>query len=216
MRGEFENWSREKCISLTADIAETIRWGLTEAITGVISHDLYKAYRSPPIPKGMNLDSQYGLCFRGCLYRTLDRLSREKNAHKLFIVIEDGHPNVQNAVQIFNEVKADFDRDGAPILGSITVAKKHDSLPLMLADFQAHATSLSERLVRAGKADYFAQTPELPKSGEAGWSHFEFTPESISGWKTAWETDKQKRIEQWRAARNAKRASASSKGEQSA
>jgi hypothetical protein len=128
----------------------------------------------------MPLDSQYGLCFRMCLYDLIKRLTAERGRHKLHVVIEVGHKNVRDTGRIFNEVKADFEAVGRHILGTITIAKKSECLEPMIADFQAHMSSISEARVRAGLPGYFDMSRgELPKRGEARLTQIEFMPETF-------------------------------------
>ena len=44
---------------------------------------------------------------------------------------------------------------GVHILGTITIAKKAECWPLMMADFQAHASSISEARMKSGLTGYF-------------------------------------------------------------
>jgi hypothetical protein len=60
--GEFRGWSQPKRERLLNDLAVAIRDGLTEGVTVALPRALYeREYRSAPIPKGMRLDSQYGI-----------------------------------------------------------------------------------------------------------------------------------------------------------
>jgi hypothetical protein len=69
--GEFSGWSDDKCDQLVVDLLELVR-NLTQGITVALSRVRYlNEYRAPPIPKKMNLDSQYGACFRVCLAQLL-------------------------------------------------------------------------------------------------------------------------------------------------
>jgi hypothetical protein len=212
LRGEFQGWGPEKCIRLLNDLAVAIRDGLTEGVTVALPRSLYESeYRAAPIPKGMPLDSQYGICFRTCLYRLVQIVTHDQKKHKLHIVIEDGHKNVRDTIRIFNEIKSEFVELRTEVLGTITIAKKSECLPLMIADFQAHASYLSETRIKGGHPGYFEMAKGiLPRRGEAALTQIEFTPESLRALKTNWGADKQARVEQWRATRDAKRASSSS------
>jgi len=209
--GEFRGWGEEKSRRLIGELAIAIRDGLSEGVTVVLPRALYKsAYRSPPIPKGMNLDSQYGLCFRVCLLRLVNLLTSEKKKHKLHIVIESGHRNVGDTVRIFDETKAEFERMGVAILGTITVAKKSECPLLMVADFQAHTSSISEARLKLGMPGYFEMAAGRegdPKRGEAALTQMEFTAESLHQMKAAWGAEKQARVDKWRVERTARRAS---------
>jgi hypothetical protein len=204
--GEFRGWSLTKRKQLVGDLATAIRDNLTEGLTITLPRNLYEEeYRASPVPKRMNLDSQFGVCFRLCMHRLVNLISADKKSHKLNIVVEDGHPNVNNTKGIFYEIKAETDAFGVPILGNITIAKKSKCWQLMIADFQAHASSLSEARIKRGLPGYFEMTHgALPRRGQAGLTQIQCTPESLRGLKTSWEKARQDRMDKWRAARDAK------------
>jgi hypothetical protein len=139
--GEFRGWGRPKQESLVDHLAVAIRDGLTGGVTITLPRALYeKWYRAPPVPKGMPLDSQYGLCFRMCLYVLIQELRKIKGSHKLHVVIEAGHKNVKDTVRIFDEVKRDFGLRNSRILGTINIAKKSECAELMIADFHGNCS----------------------------------------------------------------------------
>jgi len=210
LRGEFEGWGPEKCVRLLNDLAVAIRDNLTEGVTIALPRALYESeYRAPPVPKGMPLDSQYGVCFRTCLYRLIQIVTADRKKHKLHVVIENGHKNVRDTCRIFREIKQEFAELGVHILGDIVIAEKSERLELMVADFQAHASYLSEKRLKVGQPGYCEMVnlrrDGAPKRGEAALTQIEFTPKSLRAIKTNWEAEKQARIEKWRAARDAKR-----------
>lgn len=202
--GEFHGWSPDKGRRLVHEIADLVKDNLTEAISATLPRDIYMSeYRAPPIPKGMNLDSQLGLCFRLCLSYMVDSLLKTGHKHRLHIVIERGHPNTRNADEIFNEIKKMHQARGIDLLGDITIASKEESPPLMVADFQAHMLSISASLNRKGEPGYFEltaakaggpQAASIVPKGEARISHFEFTPGSLRQVKIDFEQDRQKRV----------------------
>jgi hypothetical protein len=221
-RGEFEGWSIEKCCALLDELAVAIRDNLKEGFSALLPRTLYEAeFLGASFPKGMHKESQYGLCFRVCLWRLLQILVETKKRHRLHIVVEDGHKNVRDTVRVFNEVKAEFLEDGLDILGTITIAKKAENDLLMIADFQAHTGSVSEANLKVGKPGYYemAAAPQLMhrdpiKSNEAALIQFEFTPQTLRDIKRQWQETKDRREMKWRAARDAKRALAASEKEQ--
>ena len=143
--GEFRGWNQPKRDRLLNDLAVAIWDGLTEGVTVTLPRTMYeREYRAPPVPKGMRLDSQYGVCFRMCVYMLIRRLIADKQRHKLHVVIEAGHRNVRDTDRIFNEIKMAHEENGSKISGTITIAKKSECAELMIADFQAHASYLSE------------------------------------------------------------------------
>jgi hypothetical protein len=71
--GDFRGWSNTQQTRLIAKLTDLVRLTLTEGMAVALSHERYQTeYRAPPIPKKMNLDSQYGACFRCCMARLFD------------------------------------------------------------------------------------------------------------------------------------------------
>jgi hypothetical protein len=65
---EFFGWSDIKCLRLVSDLTELVRDNLAEGVTVHLERHLYlDEYRKSPVPKKMNSDSQYGVCFRACM-----------------------------------------------------------------------------------------------------------------------------------------------------
>lgn len=211
---EFQGWGPQKCVRLLNDLAIAIRDGLREGVTIALPRALYETeYRDGYVPKGMPLDSQYGVCFRACMYRLVQIVSADKKRHRLHVVIESGHKNVRDTLRIFDELKAEFSSLGFEILGDITIAKKSECWPLMIADFQAHASHLSETRLKVGQPGYFEMATlkygaAPPPRNQAALTQIEHTPESLRALKTTWEAEKRARSDKWRAARDARRASA--------
>jgi hypothetical protein len=86
--GEFSGWPIPKCIALLETLVTLVRDELTEGIVVHLEHERFvNEYRSPPIPKKMNLDSQYGVCFRACMAHLLHILSRDGKRHRLHVPI---------------------------------------------------------------------------------------------------------------------------------
>jgi hypothetical protein len=189
--GQFRGWGVEKRSRLVGDLAAAIRDHLTEGVTITLPYALYRdVYRAPPVPKGMRLDTQYGLCFRACLWRLVQVVSGDnQKKHRLNVVIEDGHKNIGDVIRVFNEVNVEYTRLGFPILGTITVAKKADCLPLMIADFQAHASSLSDARLKRGEPGYFEMVGErLPPPGKAAITRLDLSADALRAHKANWET----------------------------
>lgn len=203
LRGEFEGWSTSKCARLVNDLAVAIRDNLTEGVTIALPRALYEAeYRSPPIQK-VRLDTQYALCFRVCLRRAIQVVIADRKKHKIHIVIESGHKNVYDSCRVFDELKSEYAALGIDILGDVVVAKKSERMELMIADFQAHASHLSEKLRNVNLPGYFEMARALhgdnpPPRKEAALTQIEFTPESLR-------VERQAHIDRWRSARVAKR-----------
>jgi hypothetical protein len=216
--GKFKGWGVPKSSRLVGDLAEAIRDHLTEGVTLTLPYTRYKnEYCAAPVPKGMRLDTQYGLCFRACLWRLMQVVDGNHNKkNKLKIVIEEGHKNIGDVIRVFNEVKAEYDRLGFSVLGTITIAKKAECLPLMIADFQAYASSLSNARLKSGQPGYFEMVGErTPPSGQAAITRIELTAEALRAYKTNWETVTREERRETREARKTRAAAASADGQPS-
>ena len=100
--GEFRGWNQTKRDQLLYELAVAIRDGLTDGVTISLPRALCEEeYRAPPVPKGMTLDSQYGICFLMLLYMFIQRLQETHRPQKLNTVVEDGHKNVRDTERIF-------------------------------------------------------------------------------------------------------------------
>src|SRR5258708_21906228 len=96
----------------------------------------------PPVLKKMSWDSQYGVCFRACMAHLVAIVTANRKKNRLDVEIESGHPNVKDTDRIFRDMKAQLKRRGIEVLGTITIAEKHQSPPLMVSDFLAYSYSL--------------------------------------------------------------------------
>lgn len=201
--GEFVSWGDAKSMKLVNDLTELVRDNLTEGLTVHLERDRYlNEYRAPPIPKRMTLDSQYGVCFRACMRQLLEIIWRDGKHHRLDIVIEDGHQNVNDCVRIFDDLKwrLKVRRGVDGLLGKITIAKKHQSAPLMVADFLASSYSMMRASAQSGGPDYAQEAAEPPK-GQAGLTFLGLLPDALRQLKVDFEADRQEAAVAWRARR---------------
>jgi hypothetical protein len=182
-----------------------VRDELTEGVTVALERDRYlNEYRAVPIPKKMNLDSQYGVCFRACLTHLLDMMAARGNRDSLHIVIERGHKNVWDCERIFNDLKSAYQRIGIEILGTFMVERKEDCMPLMVGDFLASTYSMMRTAQSAGVLNYADIAPAPPRN-EAGLTFLELRPDALKNLKLDFEKYRQRGIEEWRAKRAAKK-----------
>ena len=205
--GAFRGWSDAKSMRLVDDLTELVRDQLTEGVVVHLERDRYMAeYRAPPVPRGMTLDSQYGLCFRAAIAHMVGILIETKKKHRLHIVLEQGHKNVRDSTRIFAEVKRRLkERRGIDLLGDITIATKEEAPPLMLSDFLAGTFSMMRKAKAAGGSDYTTEAGE-PRKRDAGLTFLEFAPDALRQLKTDFEADRQEQAAAWRARKEASRA----------
>ena len=143
---------------------------LTQGVTIALSRERYeKEYRSEPIPKKLHLDSQYGVCFRTCIGHLLQLMADRGNRDRINIVLEGGHPSLNDCIRIFQDVKTSANRIGTDVLGTCTIANKKDCMPLMVADFLASAHS--KLRAREANGSLYRTPFVLPKGQPApkGW-----------------------------------------------
>ena len=147
-RRAFLGWTNGQCAALIRDLSDLARDTLTLGLTVRLERERYlQEYRAPPIPRKLNLDSQYGVCFRACLGYLLETMGERGNRDRLHVVMERGHPNVWDCERIFSDLKGRLARSGEHVLGDFTVATKGDCSPLMVADMLAATHSMmQERL----------------------------------------------------------------------
>ncbi|HXZ03000.1 MAG TPA: DUF3800 domain-containing protein [Stellaceae bacterium] len=211
--GDFRGWSDPKKQQLLGDLTALVRDTLTEGVTIALAHDRYmNEYRAPPVPKGMSLDSQYGVCFRSCLSHIVKILRATKKRHRLNVVIENNQ-RFGDCQRIFFQAKAHLEAQGINILGTITAATKKQSPPLMVADFLAHTIFLADKLVDGGAESYAQFTDETPRKRHAGLTMIGLMPDALTDLKRQFEEGRRRRVEQWRAERAARQASSASQEE---
>jgi hypothetical protein len=150
----------------------------------------------------MTLDSQYGVCFRACMRHLLEIIWRDGKRHRLDIVIEDGHQNVNDCIRIFDDLKwrLKVRRGVDGLLGKAAIVKKHQSAPLMVADFLASSYSMMRASAQSGGLDYAQEAPEPPK-GQAELTFLELLPDALRQLKADFEADRQEAAAAWRSRR---------------
>jgi hypothetical protein len=198
--GEFRNWSGEKCMGLIREITELVEKTLTEGCVVALPYEVYRdGYKSTPFPKGMNPDSQYGLCFRACMAQVMPIVETSGKKPHLHVVIEDGHKNVGDTSRIFNEIKKIYNEHGFELLGTITQAKKDEALPLMVADFLAHTYALMREGGEEWKKNRTNKPPGVKIArGKAGLTYLEIAPNGLEKLKGNFLKLKELRQDNWR------------------
>ena len=200
--GEFRGWSQDKKSALIHDLSQLVEQNLTEGIAVHLEHDRYvNEYKVAPIPSGMRLDSHYGVCFRACIARMRFRLRENGAKDTLNIVLEKGHKNAPDCERIFHQFKTLWQAHGADIFGTFKLQDKKSCMPLMVADMLAAAYSMMRDRNVAGDASMNQYKMEKPKKGSLVF--IELAPDSLRNLKSAYETNRRLRIEQWHAKKEA-------------
>lgn len=158
--GEYKDWDSVKGPRIISNVCDLVRDELTNGWVIQLPYEKYiNEYRNTLTPKGVGLDSQYGVCFRLIMRTLVNGLYSTGKRHKLHVVIERGHPSAKNTETIFNEMKQTLKTKGLELLGTWTLASKDEAEPLMVADFLAHTYSLIQRPGSIGADGYAAITP---------------------------------------------------------
>jgi hypothetical protein len=176
---------------IVGDVAGLAAERLTEAIALTLPRQHYlDAYRNKPFPKGMRVDSQWGIAFGFCLRHMVRTImgtpfgEDDDDRHTLHVIVEDGHRNAGAALVIFQAVKRELRLDGLDLLGDVTLAEKAERPLLMAADLVAHAFKVSHDLKRAGQPGYFERVaPGSHKPGEARQVQLFLTAENLQSLK---------------------------------
>jgi len=140
-QGEFSGWSDK---TYNAFLQRAHRMCEAHTLFGLIArvtHEDYKRhYVTDERPRGIQLDSEYGICFRMCLMVIANMTEKIADPSKVtvHVVMESGHRNAGDAERIFGLAKKQVPRL-AQILGTITFADKMDCYPAQAADFLAYA-----------------------------------------------------------------------------
>jgi hypothetical protein len=183
-KGEFEGWDDPKSMRLVNDLATLIQRTLTDGVLINLPYERYiDEYRQTPTPKGIDLDSQYGLCFRALMAHIVGIILEMGGKHKLHVVVERGHRNAKNTEKIFNEIKLTLKARGIELLGEWSLAAKEERDELMVADYLVHSYAMMIRPGGSGIRGYANGAPE-PKKSDAGLTFLEFQPGSLKNIKS--------------------------------
>jgi hypothetical protein len=141
-RGEFAEWSDSQFRIFVTDFFKIVSTHLAYGFAASVTpRDYRNIYKAEGLPRKVRQDTEYGVCFRMCLTAALQFVSNFQRDWPLFIVLEGGHKNCNDAVRIYQEIKSDLSKNETygNILGSITIETKRDCLPLAAADALAHS-----------------------------------------------------------------------------
>lgn len=202
--GEFYGWNDEQCSRLITKLTHLVANTLTEGMAVALTRERYLTeYRATPIPKKMNLDSQYGACFRGCMARLFDLMAERGYQDRLNVVMERGHPNVWDCERIFDDLRSHCKiLAGSDFLGEFSVRPKEGCPPLMVADMLAQTYSMY-RAEKAAGTDFSELKVPLDSKKRLAW--LELAPDALKELKVGFESMRQRKIDDWRARRAAKK-----------
>lgn len=198
--GEFSGWSDARCQELIRALIQLISRNLISGISVHLERDRYlNEYRAAPIPKKLHLDSQYGVCFRGCLAALLKILEERGNKDRLNVIMERGHANVRDCERIFNDLKLRFKHVGVDLLGSWTVETKVSCAPLMVADMLAGTHSMMRAALESGVSP--TSFPRASRETKGALRIVELQPGALRDLKDGFEELRRREVAEWRAAK---------------
>jgi hypothetical protein len=139
-KGDFKGWDSATKARFNSRFLRMVDEQLSFGVAGVVSSEDYQShYRSHAFPRRSRPDTEYGICLRAALFRSLVFIAERRTDWPLNIVMELGHRNEGDAVRVFNDVKQRPPSSwyvGA--LGSITFASKANCQFLSVADSLAY------------------------------------------------------------------------------
>jgi hypothetical protein len=186
-RGDFKGWTDQQRLALLRELLPIVENAnaFTEGVTVTLDNADYEAnYRGGETPRKLRIESKYGLCFRNCLiFFILEALKRVRKGRlpKLHFVLESGHPNAGEALDIFNEMKRDLREQNCDLLGDLTFSDKDECDPLMMADFLSHWAYLMWSAPAAQQQSLIQDKRKYqPQEKHSGVTHLMFKPGGLA------------------------------------
>ncbi len=183
--GEFKGWTEHQQRELFMHFGRIIdAKHIMEGVTFRVDNSEFAADFIGQRPKGAQLDTAYGFCFRNCAYHFAIEAERRLGHHRkweetrLNFVLELGHKHSGDAIRIFHEMKADFESVGLNLFGSISLMSKEDSIELIAGDLLAYTAWSMDRSARAGKYQE-AQLFGGPSRGASNITHIAMKPGTL-------------------------------------
>jgi hypothetical protein len=137
-KADFKGWTVDRKIEFLDEFQYIINETMLGGVAAFIKREDYDYYGGLTWPKGTRKDSEYGILFRACLSQTIDTVGHLPlmQEPKLRIVLEDGHPNRDDALRIYNWAAGRIGQHRA--LSGLEVDDK-SCLPLAAADLFAYS-----------------------------------------------------------------------------
>jgi len=153
--GPFENWGVAKKARFLQGQYPILNAHCKLGLTVSLNKDLYNEVYRKDFPKRASPDSAYGVCAKELIVQA-HRLTRRHfgEGTDLNLVIEEGHPNLPNVVEIVQDIKRCYPEHR---YGPLIPMEKRKALPLQAIDQLAVACRRYEPT--AIRDDLFATTP---------------------------------------------------------
>jgi hypothetical protein len=139
---DFAGWKVDRKIEFLDELQHVINETLESGVASFLREDDYVYYTSLNWPKKTRRDSKYGILFRASLSQVIDTVLTvgrwaDGTEPRLYVVLEDGHRNAEDAVRLYNFFKDRLGRESRALAG-LTFDNKKTCLPLAAADLFAY------------------------------------------------------------------------------
>jgi hypothetical protein len=139
-KGDFKEWPRSKRAQFNSRFLKLADDHLSYGLAMILpSQDYARIYRSAKFPRYARPDTEYGLCVRAALWKSIVVMKDRPQDWPLNVVLEGGHRNEWDAARVFHEIKDNLLPEYARMLGFISFGSKGDCRPLAMADALAYA-----------------------------------------------------------------------------
>jgi hypothetical protein len=138
-KGDFRGWPKARQATFTSRFLQLADQHMSYGISTVLESDSYhRIYRAGDVLRVATRDSQYGLCVRAALWKTIALMRDRRADWPVNFVFEQGSGHEGDAIRVFGEVRDNLLPEYAPIFGSIGFHNK-EVMPLAIADSLAYA-----------------------------------------------------------------------------
>jgi hypothetical protein len=137
---DFKGWTVDRKIEFLDEFHHIINDTLESGVSSFINDEDYKYYCDLQWPRRARRETKYAILFRACLSQMIDYVCHMplwKEPH-LHIVLEDGHPNAEDAVRMYKWAQGRLDQ--ARALAGLTFDNKKSCLPIAAADLFAYSS----------------------------------------------------------------------------
>jgi hypothetical protein len=119
--GEFKGWTREKQAAFNSRFIQIADDNIPYGFCSMLPSRNYRdIYLEKPLPRRARPDTQYGLCFRFCLFQALLAVKDKVTDWPLALILENGHRNAPDAHRIHKQVSDALIPKYQPMLSGIT------------------------------------------------------------------------------------------------
>lgn len=138
-KGDFKGWPTARRATFTSRFLQLADQHLSYGVSTVLESASYHGiYRAGNVLRTAPRDSQYGLCVRAALWKTIVLMRDRKADWPVNFVFEQGNGHEGDAIRVFGEVRDNLLPEYAPMFRSLTFDTK-ETVPLAIADSLAYA-----------------------------------------------------------------------------